>query len=99
MSKNKQIYRNDVYKILKRFVKDCVNGDDFDLGISNEDPLSILKTWWNENKKMIKPSKVLTPKIRVCYFTEFGSETTVIELSELLYYTERFNVLLIEFEK
>lgn len=95
----KEISEKHIYKILKRFVKDCVNGDDFDLGISNEDPLIVLKTWWNENKKMIKPSKVLTPKIRVCYFTEFGSESIVIELSELIYYTERFNVLSIEFEK
>lgn len=95
----KEISEKHIYKILKRFVKDCVNGDDFDLGISNEDPLSILKTWWNENKKMIKPSKVLPPKILVRYFTEFGSESIVIELSELIYYTERFNVLSIEFEK
>jgi hypothetical protein len=38
------------------------------------------------------------PKIHVMYATEFGPEETILEIEELLSFTKRFKVLIIEFE-
>jgi hypothetical protein len=47
---HQNLTEDDVYKILKKFTKDCVHGGDFDQGQSEADTLSIFKKCWNENK-------------------------------------------------
>lgn len=60
MSKKKQLTEDEVYKILKQFTIECVHGGDFDT--SEENTLSVLKTWWNKYK-----NKYSTDKKPVCY--------------------------------
>jgi hypothetical protein len=50
MGKKKQLTEDEVFKILKQFTIECVHGGDFDQGNTEEDTLSILKTWWNKHK-------------------------------------------------
>lgn len=40
----------------------------------------------------------LSPKIRVCYATEFGGQITILELSELKSFIEKFKILSLEWE-
>lgn len=53
MAKKKVLTEDEVFKILKKFTIECVHGGDFDQGNTEEDTLSILKTWWNKEKKQI----------------------------------------------
>ena len=46
--KNGNLKADDVYKILKKFVEEEVDGGDFDQGLDST--LIVLKTWWNKNK-------------------------------------------------
>jgi hypothetical protein len=50
MSKKKVLTEEEVFKILKKFTLECVHGGDFAQGNTEEDTLSILKTWWNKKK-------------------------------------------------
>lgn len=50
MAKKKVLTEDEVFKILKKFTIECVHGGDFDQGNTEEDTLSILKTWWNKEK-------------------------------------------------
>jgi hypothetical protein len=50
--KKKQLTEEEVFKILKKFTIECVHGGDFDQGNKEEDTLSILKKWWNNNKNI-----------------------------------------------
>jgi hypothetical protein len=50
MKNKKQLTEDEVFKILKKFTIECVHGGDFDQGQTEEDTLSILKTWWNKYK-------------------------------------------------
>lgn len=56
MAKKKVLTEDEVFKILKRFTIERIHGGDFDQGNTEEDTLSILKTWWNKEKnKYSKP--------------------------------------------
>ena len=48
--KKKVIKEDDVFKMMKKFTSECVHGGDFDQGNTENQTLSILKTWWNKNK-------------------------------------------------
>jgi len=50
----KQLTEDEVYKILKQFVKDEVHGGDFSQGQTEEETLSVLKRWWNKTKNKYK---------------------------------------------
>jgi len=54
MKNKKQLTEDEVFKILKKFTIECVHGGDFDQGQTEEDTLSILKTWWNKYKNKYK---------------------------------------------
>jgi hypothetical protein len=50
MNKKKVLTNDQVFKILKKFTIECIHGGDFDQGNTEEQTLSILKTWWNKEK-------------------------------------------------